>query len=99
MGKYKKPKVQNLKDQRSLIKPSVSSLNNKSSEVLIEVDGQFHTNTAIQRIINETLEDYKKKLSENKWILSQKQKQHLTLYYTYKEIIKKKMIIINLILT
>ena len=66
MGKYKKPKAQHIKDQRSLIKPAVSSLNNTTSEILIEVDGKFHTNTAIQRIINETLEDYKKKLSENK---------------------------------
>jgi hypothetical protein len=76
MGKYKKPKRQTEN------KPANIMTNEKSS-VVIYVDGRFHTNLAIKKIVEETIQDYRQKLSENKWIQSQKQKQHLIDYHFY----------------
>jgi hypothetical protein len=58
-------------------------MSNEKSSVVIYVDGRFHTNLAIKKIVEETIQDYKQKLSENKWIQSQKQKQHLIDYHFY----------------
>jgi hypothetical protein len=77
MGKYKKPKRQTDNKPANIV-------SNEKPSAVIYVDGRFHTNLAIKRIVEETIQNYKEKLSENKWIQSQKQKQQLVDYNFYR---------------
>ena len=77
MGKYKKPRQQTFKQANTMPQK------NEIKEPEIFVEGLYHTNLTIQKIVEKTIQEYKQQLSENKWINSQKQKQHLIDYHLY----------------